>query len=149
MQFALPFKHRVEEGFMSCTDCHNPHGSYAPSWRMGLHPRMTKQVMGSEEPCLRCHADKRGPFVFEHAVVRVDGCETCHSPHGSMNSRLLRRPVVFTLCLECHNGTGSGRTGTGVFTQTSSHNMADPRYQNCTACHVRIHGSNADAFFLR
>lgn len=149
MQFALPFKHRVEEGFMSCTDCHNPHGSFAPSWRMALHPKMTEQVMGSEEPCLRCHADKRGPFVFEHAVVRVDGCETCHSPHGSMNSRLLRRPVVFTLCLECHNGTGSGRTATGVLMQTSSHNMADPRYQNCTACHVRIHGSNADAFFLR
>jgi ferredoxin len=27
--------------------------------------------------------------------------------------------------------------------------MADPRYQNCTTCHVKIHGSNADARFLR
>ncbi|HTM12139.1 MAG TPA: cytochrome c3 family protein, partial [Bryobacteraceae bacterium] len=33
-QFAMPFKHRVEEGVMSCTDCHNPHGSFAPTWRM-------------------------------------------------------------------------------------------------------------------
>ncbi len=149
-QFAMPFKHRVNEGFMSCTDCHNPHGSFAPSWRMASRPRMTEQALGNEEPCLKCHMEKRGPFVFEHAPVRADGCETCHYPHGSMNSRLLRRPVVFTLCLECHNGADNfGRQRNGVLAQTSTHNMADPRYQNCTTCHVRIHGSNADSFFLR
>jgi hypothetical protein len=32
---------------------------------------------------------------------------------------------------------------------TATHNLADPRYQNCTTCHVRIHGSNSDANFLR
>jgi DmsE family decaheme c-type cytochrome len=149
-QFSMPFKHRVNEGFMNCTDCHNPHGTFAPTWRTAVRPRMVDQALGNEEPCLKCHAEKRGPFVFEHAAVRVDGCEGCHLPHGSTNSRLLRRPVVFTLCLECHNGAGNfGRQGTGVVTQTSSHNMADPRYQNCTACHVRVHGSNSDAFFLR
>lgn len=67
-----------------------------------------------------------------------------------MNARLLKRPVTFTLCLECHNGAGTfGRQGDGILTQSPSHNMADPRYQNCTTCHVRIHGSNADARFLR
>jgi DmsE family decaheme c-type cytochrome len=150
VQFAMPFKHRVEEGAISCTDCHNPHGSFAPTWGMASRPRHVEQAMGNEEPCLKCHADKRGPFVFEHLSVRVDGCETCHAPHGSPNSRLLLRPVVFTLCLECHNGGGNfGRQGNGIPTQTSFHNMADPRYQNCTACHVRIHGSNADSNFLR
>ena len=149
MQFAMTFKHRVEEGVMECTDCHNPHGVFQPTWRMGARPRMVDQGLANEEPCLKCHMDKRGPFVFEHAPVRVDGCETCHYPHGSMNSRLLRRPVVFTLCLECHNGSGPGRLGNGVQQQLSPHNMADPRYQNCTQCHVRIHGSNADTFFLR
>ncbi|MGI8743515.1 MAG: DmsE family decaheme c-type cytochrome [Bryobacteraceae bacterium] len=149
-QFSMPFKHRVNEGFMACTDCHNPHGAFAPTWRMAARPRMVDQAIANEEPCLKCHSEKRGPFVFEHAPVRVDGCETCHYPHGSMNSRLLRRPVVFTLCLECHNGAGNfGRQGGGVLTQTATHNMADPRYQNCTTCHVRIHGSNADAFFFR
>jgi len=149
-QFAVPFKHRVEEGVISCSDCHNPHGSFAPTWRMASRPRHTEQAMANEEPCLKCHADKRGPFIFEHLGVRVDGCETCHAPHGSSNSRLLRRPVVFTLCLECHNGGGNfGRRGIGIPTQTPNHNMADPRYQNCTACHVRIHGSNADSNFLR
>ena len=149
-QFSMPFKHRVNEGVMQCSDCHNPHGAPAPSWKMAGRPRMVATANDGEQPCLRCHADKRGPFVFEHAGVRVDGCATCHQPHGSMNPRLLRRPVVFTLCLECHNGAGNfGRRGDGINIQTSSHNLADPRYQNCTTCHVRIHGSNADQRFLR
>jgi DmsE family decaheme c-type cytochrome len=149
-QFSMPFKHRVDEGFMACTDCHNPHGAFAPSWRMAALPRMTAQAKGNEEPCLTCHADKRGPFVFEHPAVRVDGCGNCHVPHGSTNSRLLKRPVVFTLCLECHNGADNfGRQANGVFPVAATHNFADSRYQNCTACHVRIHGSNADVTFLR
>jgi DmsE family decaheme c-type cytochrome len=148
-QFSMPSRHRVNEGMMTCTDCHNPHGA-SPLWRMGARPRMVGTALSNEEPCLGCHREKRGPFTFEHAATRVDGCETCHVPHGSMNSRLLRRPVVFTLCLECHNGAGSfGRNAAGITTQSGSHNMADPRYQNCTNCHVRIHGSNSDQFLMR
>jgi DmsE family decaheme c-type cytochrome len=149
-QFSMPSKHRVNEGVIECTDCHNPHGSSAGTWRMGLRPRMVEQGQVNEEPCLKCHSDKRGPFVFEHPSVRVDGCETCHNPHGSMNARLLRRPVVFTLCLECHNGApGFGPREQGIPTQSATHDMTSPRYQNCTTCHVRIHGSNADPLFLR
>jgi DmsE family decaheme c-type cytochrome len=149
-QFSLPVKHRVNEGLMTCSDCHNPHGSFAPTWRPGPRPRMVDNALGNEEACIRCHFDKRGPFVFEHAGVRLEGCESCHVPHGSTNPRLVRRPVIFTLCLECHNGADSfGRSARGIFTQTASHNMADPRYQNCVTCHVAIHGSNADPRFLR
>ena len=153
-QFAMPFKHRVNEGVIQCTDCHNPHGAFPATWRMAVRPRMVDQREGSEEACLNCHTDKRGPFVYEHGSVRVEGCETCHQPHGSMNARLLRRPTVFTVCLECHNGEGSFGTfgpafGTGVQRPTADHNLADPRYRNCTVCHVRIHGSNTSEFFLR
>jgi DmsE family decaheme c-type cytochrome len=149
-QFSMPFKHRVNEGVVQCTDCHNPHGAAAPTWRAALRPRMVDQAQANEEPCLKCHIDKRGPFVYEHAAVRVDGCETCHMPHGSTNARLLTRPAIFTMCLECHNGkTGFGRTGQGILEQSATHNMADFRYQNCTTCHVRIHGSNTDPRFLR
>ncbi len=149
-QFSMPFKHRVNEGFMQCTDCHNPHGAFAPTWRMAARPRMVEQAQGNEEACLKCHIDKRGPFVFEHGSVRVDGCETCHNPHGSMNAKLLKRPVVFTVCLECHNGLGNfGTRNNGVPQPSATHNLADPRFQNCTACHVRIHGSNADSYFFR
>jgi DmsE family decaheme c-type cytochrome len=148
-QFDMPSKHRVNEGFMECSDCHNPHGSFAPTWRMGQRPRMVEQAVTNEIACLKCHADKRGPFVFEHAPARVEGCETCHNPHGSMNARLLKRPVVFTVCLECHNGSGSGVRGEGVPLQSNRHNLLDPKFQRCTTCHVRIHGSNADQYFLR
>jgi DmsE family decaheme c-type cytochrome len=148
-QFSMPFKHRVNEGVVQCVDCHNPHGTFAPTWRMGDRPHMVQQALGNEIPCLKCHTDKRGPWVFEHAPVKVEGCEVCHQPHGSMNARLLRRPVVFTLCLECHNDPSPPDKGSGVFAQSASHNMLDPRYRQCTGCHVRIHGSNADQNFLR
>jgi len=149
-QFAMPFKHRVNEGVIQCTDCHNPHGAFAPDWRMAQRPRLVEQAEINEEPCLKCHADKRGPFAFEHPPVRVEGCEVCHNPHGSTNAKLLRRPVTFTLCLECHTGAGNfGTRNNGITAQSSSHNLLDPRYQRCTVCHVRIHGSNSDGFFLR
>jgi len=149
-QFSMPFKHRVNEGFMQCSDCHNPHGAFAPTWSAGLRPRMVEHSLGNEEPCMKCHSEYRGPFLFEHPAVRVDGCASCHSPHGSTNTKLLRRPLVFTVCLECHNGAGNfGRQGDGIRVQSPSHNMLDPRYQNCTTCHVRIHGSNSDSLFLR
>ena len=108
-------------------------------------------ALDNEQPCLKCHVNKRGPFVYEHASVRVEGCGwSCHMPHGSTNAKLLRRPVVFTFCMECHNGAGTfGRDNTGVVVQSASHNMLDPKYQKCTLCHVRIHGSNTDATFLR
>ena len=149
-QFDMPVKHRVNEGVVQCSDCHNPHGTFAATWRNGIRPRMVDQASVNEEACLKCHQDKRGPFVYEHAAVRVDGCEACHAPHGSTNSKLLRRAVVYTVCLECHNGAGTfGRTNSGVLAQSSAHNLLDPRFQNCTLCHVRIHGSNADANLLR
>ena len=104
----------------------------------------------NEEPCLKCHEEKRGPFVFEHPPVRVEGCEACHYPHGSSNSLLLRRPVVFTMCLECHNGApGFGRAGLGDPVPVAFHDLRSPRFHNCTNCHSHIHGSNTSAFFLK
>jgi len=149
-QFSMPFKHRVNEGVVQCTDCHNPHGAFDPTWRMASTPRMVEQKEANEEPCLNCHADKRGPFVYEHAAVRVEGCKSCHNPHGSTNARLLKHPVVFTICLECHNGMGTfGRRNDGVDHLDQYHNIANPLFQNCTTCHARIHGSNEDPNFMR
>ena len=148
-QFEMPSRHRVNEGFMQCTDCHNPHGSFAATWSMGQRTHLVTQALDNEIPCLKCHVDKRGPFVYEHPSVRVEGCQMCHNPHGSTNAKLLRRPVVFTICLECHNGGASGTRNMGVDIQSARHNLLDPKFQKCTVCHVRIHGSNADQFFLR
>jgi DmsE family decaheme c-type cytochrome len=149
-EFSMPNKHRVNEGFMQCTDCHNPHGTFEATWRMAQRPRLVEQALNSEEACIKCHVEKRGPFAFEHPPVRVEGCEVCHYPHGSTNAKLLRRPVVFTVCLECHNGADNlGTRNNGVPLQTSRHNLLDPKFQKCVTCHVAIHGSNSDPFFLR
>ncbi len=150
-RFELPFKHRVNEGAMKCSDCHNPHGAANATWASSASSRMVKQAFGNDIACTRCHTDKRGPFVHEHPPVRVEGCTICHDPHGSTNPRLLSRPATFTLCLECHNsvmGFGTRREGIPNPTQ-GFHNLADPSFQNCVTCHSRIHGSNTDPLFRR
>jgi DmsE family decaheme c-type cytochrome len=150
-QFDLPFHHRVNEGAINCTDCHNPHGAFTATWRGGARPRMVSESFGNDESCLKCHTDKRGPFVYEHPPVRIEGCEVCHNPHGSANPRLLKRPAVFTMCLECHTGVaGFGKTGFGEPSPiVPFHRFESPQFQNCVTCHVRIHGSNVDRRFQR
>ena len=96
-QFSMPFKHRVNEGFMQCSDCHNPHGTPPPSWSMGQRPRMVEQVATNEEACMKCHSDKRGPFVFEHAPVRFEGCAGFVACVAALQflQRLIREHAVF------------------------------------------------------
>ena len=151
-QYDLPSKHRVNEGLVNCSDCHNPHGGFTPTFGMGQTSKMLNQAHNTEQPCLKCHVDKRGPFIFEHQTGEVDGCISCHRPHGSPNNKLLTRPTVAQLCLECHTGNGDFgvRSSRGVtYPDHATHSMIDPHYQRCTACHVAIHGSNVHYRFLR
>lgn len=136
-QFTQPFHHKVLEGAIKCSDCHNPHG--------GFELKQTRLASGADASCLKCHSDKQGPFVYEHAPLKVDGCTICHTPHGASNPRLLKRNQVNQLCLECHSNIGAvGAVGTPSF-----HNLATLRFQNCTVCHVKIHGSQTHPFFFR
>jgi len=142
-QFQKPYHHRIPEGAMTCVDCHNPHGS--------IRPAMTKSFAANEPGCLGCHGDKRGPFAFEHPVVRFEGCAACNEPHGSANPRMLTRPVVQQVCLECHANLPvavSTHKAAGVV-PPSFHDLRTPRYQNCTVCHQKIHGSYVDRNLLR
>lgn len=150
-RFEMPFKHRVNEGAMECSDCHNPHGAPVATWRTAHAPRMVSTAFGNDQPCTECHSDKRGPFVHEHAPVRTEGCQSCHEPHGSTNARLLARPTVFTMCLECHSDiAGFGLRAEGIpGPNRFFHNVSDPAFRDCVLCHSRIHGSNADRWFRR
>lgn len=134
--FSMPFHHRVNEGLLSCTDCHNPHG--------GFLTHQLRSTASQDVLCFNCHTDKAGPFAFEHAPVKTEGCVACHSPHGSSNPRLLRRSQINLLCLECHTLT----VDSAAPAIPSFHNQAQ-KYQSCTLCHVAIHGSNTDHFFFR
>ncbi len=143
--FQRPYTHKLPEGAMSCVDCHNPHGTSLP--------RSLRTVSANEPGCLRCHGDKRGPFAYEHAPVRLEGCTTCHEPHGSANPRMLTRHEVRFVCLECHANKPAPTVQTlpptlgGI--PPGFHDLGNPRYQNCTLCHVKIHGSQVDQAFLR
>jgi DmsE family decaheme c-type cytochrome len=126
-----PFAHRLGRGGMECSSCHDPHGLAKDK---GL--RLTR---AGELPCLNCHAEKRGPFVFEHVNGVVGNCLTCHENHGSSNNKRLIRARVANLCLECHSTLTTATLGSQP---PAFHNISLPRYQNCTTCHVAVHGSN-------
>jgi DmsE family decaheme c-type cytochrome len=142
--FNRPHGHAVNQGAMSCTDCHNPHGS--------LLAKSQTTAIGGEPGCLKCHSDKRGPFAFEHAPVRLEGCTTCHEPHGSANPRMLTRANVTQQCLECHaniglpSGTATGKLG-GI--PPAFHDLRSARFRNCTVCHIKIHGSHVNKALLK
>ena len=83
----------VREGKMSCSSCHNPHGSIS-------NVKALRTGSSVSETCISCHTEMRGPVLWEHAPVR-ENCATCHDPHGSSNDRMLvvRQPM---LCQRCH-----------------------------------------------
>lgn len=140
--------HPLAEGKMGCTSCHNPHD--------GSRPKMLKADTVNEL-CYKCHTEKRGPFLWEHAPVR-DECVICHDPHGSNHERLLvaRQPY---LCQRCHfsgHGLNADRANTlqgvqvapaGSSATISVRNIED----GCKGCHIAIHGSNSPsgARFMR
>ena len=126
---------------MKCSDCHNPHG--------GFELKQARLATGADAACFKCHSDKQGPFVFEHAPLKVEGCAACHDPHGSSNPKLLKRNVVSQLCLECHSNVGTQTAEPGTPGTPTFHNLTTARYQNCTTCHVKIHGSNSSRVFFR
>ena len=135
-QFTRTFHHRVNEGLVKCGDCHNPHG--------GFETRQLRATASQDTTCFKCHADKAGPFVFEHQAVKIEGCIACHTPHGSSNPRLLKRSQVNLLCLECHSLTvDAGAPAIPTF------HKQDQKYQACTLCHVAIHGSNSSNVFFK
>jgi DmsE family decaheme c-type cytochrome len=105
--------------------------------------RSLRSTSAQDVVCFKCHVDKAGPFVFEHAPVKTEGCVTCHAPHGSSNPRLLKRSQINLLCLECHTLSGGGVSPAGP-----SHDQSQ-KYQACTLCHLAIHGSNLSPVFFK
>ncbi|MGB8398909.1 MAG: DmsE family decaheme c-type cytochrome [Bradyrhizobium sp.] len=114
----------LREGKITCSNCHNPHGSATEA--------MLKENSINDN-CYKCHAEKRGPFLFEHAPVR-ENCLSCHDPHGSNTEHMLKvsRP---RLCAECH-GFGHGAL-------TAGPRAVETFGRACQNCHTAIHGSNS------
>jgi DmsE family decaheme c-type cytochrome len=139
-QFEMPFHHRVNEGLVQCSDCHNVHGT--------VGPKQVRTSATQDAVCFTCHADKQGPFVFEHEPVKIEGCSSCHIPHGGANVHMLRVSNVNLLCLQCHtNSAPNAKTG-GAPAAPSFHSQ-QTFFKSCTLCHNQIHGSNFDPTFFK
>ena len=122
----------VREGKMDCTSCHNPHGT------------VTEKLLKANslnDTCFQCHADKRGPFLWEHPPV-VESCANCHSPHGSNHENMLLFPKP-RLCQQCHieqrHPTSPQTTPPIGATRLPGEFIA---FRACVTCHRNIHGSN-------
>jgi DmsE family decaheme c-type cytochrome len=129
----------VREGKMDCTTCHNPHGT--------TNVRLLRAGNWMNEACTTCHAEKRGPFLWEHAAGR-EACNSCHDPHGSNNDRMLVAKLPM-LCQRCHIGTRHPSTIYDATQLAQRSNRLIGR--SCVNCHSQIHGSNSPSghTFLR
>jgi DmsE family decaheme c-type cytochrome len=126
----------VRFGRMSCSDCHNAHGSTSPAMLNKPTVNLT---------CYSCHADKRGPLLWEHAPVAED-CTLCHSSHGSVRTALLNKSPPL-LCQQCHSPAGhpsAARTG-GALPGGGGGGSIFLLAGSCTNCHSQVHGSNHPA----
>lgn len=145
--------HPLAAGKMACADCHNPHGSTGP---------VLMRTGSVNETCFQCHAEKRGPYLWEHEPV-TEACTTCHTPHGSNITPLLKQRTPF-LCQACHTGdhaaqvnsganlqSGAVTTVNGLFPLANAAGRAQLAGRNCLSCHALVHGSNhpAGAKYLR
>lgn len=119
-EFNLLSHHPVRENKIFCTDCHDPHGMIGEKM-------LRKETL--KATCTQCHAEKEGPFAFEHAETMED-CLTCHSSHGSVNNNLLNQREPF-LCLQCHTAHS-----------VSTDERKGAYYTRCTDCHSQIHGTD-------
>jgi DmsE family decaheme c-type cytochrome len=132
-QFSMPFHHKVNEGLVKCTDCHDAHGTF--------NANNVKSTADQNNICTKCHAETRGPWVYEHAAVKGEGCTGCHTPHGSQNPRMLNVANINQLCNQCHSPVAASTIhGAGA-------GSADR--PPCINCHTMIHGSNINPAFIR
>jgi DmsE family decaheme c-type cytochrome len=125
------FSHPFFEGKMDCAGCHSPHGETTTF-------QFVRQTLN--DTCYDCHAEKRGPYLWEHAPVSED-CGLCHSPHGSNHDGMLtsRAPL---LCQSCHSQAGHpsiAQDTDGLATAMPSQFLLG---QGCLNCHEQVHGSN-------
>jgi DmsE family decaheme c-type cytochrome len=125
------FSHPFFEGKMSCSGCHSPHGETTAL-------QLVRQTLN--DTCYQCHAEKRGPFLWEHAPVSED-CGLCHSPHGSNHPGMLtsRAPL---LCQSCHSQTGHPSIAFDAGGLASGSPSQFLLGQSCLNCHTQVHGSN-------
>ena len=133
-EFQKAFHHNVDDGKIKCSDCHDLHAA--------TEKKSLKRAANEAQNCLKCHKDLAGPFEFDHAPLKAEGCTICHMAHGGENPKLLRRKTVNELCGECH------APAVNIKGKVIQGHILNVKSAACTSCHVDIHGSHlSEAFF--
>lgn len=134
-EFNLPNTHPVMAGKMGCSDCHNAHTGDAV-----LEGSTNMDTTNSS--CLKCHTSQGGPYVFEHEASR-EGCVVCHSPHGSVNQKMLKARNA-NLCIQCHF---QQQTAPGVIMIGGRDHASFLSRGTCWSggCHEAVHGSHVSS----
>lgn len=125
------FSHPFFQGKMDCSGCHSLHGDAVAS-------TFSRQTLN--DTCYQCHAEKRGPYLWEHAPVSED-CGLCHSPHGSNHPGMLTRRAPL-LCQSCHSQSDHPSVAYQDDNLASGTPAPFLLGQNCLNCHEQVHGSN-------
>jgi DmsE family decaheme c-type cytochrome len=150
--------HPLKEAFvgrqaLKCSSCHNTMGSFSTepivtfsgSRRSGTDKMIKADSVN--DLCFKCHAEKRGPFMWQHPPVE-ENCLICHEAHGSNHGKLLTSRVPL-LCQNCHSTIGSHPrrpyTNLHSFQGTATANKNKFFARSCLNCHTSIHGSNGPA----
>jgi len=123
--------HPLRFGEMTCSDCHDPHA--------GHHDFLLSEPTVNQT-CYTCHAEKRGPFLWEHAPASED-CTLCHRPHGSNFEAMLTKRTPL-LCQQCHSPMGHPSL---AYTPELENDAFANRFllaRGCLNCHSQVHGSN-------
>jgi DmsE family decaheme c-type cytochrome len=112
--FGKPYHHRVNEGLVQCSDCHNVHGTGTV--------RQVRTLPGGDAICYKCHADKQGPFVYEH--VSGENRRVQQLPHATrfhQPATLAGEPDQLTLPAVPHPADSEpDRAGTQPVAEVSS-----------------------------
>lgn len=151
-----PYRHKFFEPRTQCGNCHYAHSRAEHQY---LRPEVS-------ETCLTCHdipirsanhqlenvarSLREKPVV--HGAVKAQGCQACHTPHGSVQPSLLLagypageyKPYQtsdYALCWRCHNArlveAPSDATATRFRNETKNlHYLHVIQLKRARACHL-------------
>lgn len=125
------FAHPFLQGKMDCSGCHMQHGDE-------IDENLARQNVN--DTCQQCHAETRGPYLWEHAPVSED-CGLCHAPHGSNHPGMLTQRAPL-LCQSCHSQQGHPSFAQGTDGLADDMPSRFLLGQSCMNCHSQVHGSN-------
>jgi len=125
----------LEEGYVQCTSCHNPH--------QDIYQDFLVASTQFSDLCLRCHNrtywsssshststaiwNSSGTDPWPHTdytTTAENACENCHTPHSAGGEGSLKNYLAEeSNCLACHNGNVATANLEAEFSKPYTHNI--------------------------